>query len=366
MIPYSRQAIDDDDIAAVVSVLKGDWLTTGPHVEQFERTVAEAVEAEHAVAFANGTAALHGAAAAAGLGQGDLLVTSALTFVASANCGRFVGADVALADIDERTLNLDPATLPAPGRGQADAIVPVHYAGLPFDVTQLPYRPRVLIEDAAHALGARTPDGPVGNCARSDMTMLSFHPVKHVTTGEGGIITTNSADLAAALRRFRSHGSVPKPDKGGWYYEVESLAYNYRLTDLQAALGASQMTKLERFVTRRNELAERYREKLAGFPLQLPPAAPDGYRHAYHLFPIRVAERRRVYDGLRERGIGVQVHYVPVYRHPIHAHLGPASRYPATEAAYDGLLSIPLFPTLTEDEQDRVVHALAEVLEGTR
>ena len=363
MIPYSRQAIDDDDIAAVVDVLKGDWLTTGPHIEQFERAVADAVEAEHAVAFANGTAALHGAGAAAGLGPGDLLVTSALTFVASANCGRFAGADVALADISPDTLNLDPATLPTAADRPIDALVPVHFAGLPFDLSTLAARPaRVVIEDAAHALGARTPDGPIGNCARSDMCIFSFHPVKHVTTGEGGMVTTNSAELADALRRFRSHGTVPKREHGGWYYEVESIGFNYRLTDMQAALGTSQMAKLERFVQRRNELAERYRERLAGLPLTLPPAAPDGFRHAYHLFAIRVADRRRVYDELRARSVGTQVHYVPVYRHPLYAHLGPPERYPETEAAYEGLLSLPLFPTLTEDEQDEVVAALEEIL----
>lgn len=357
MIPYGRQHVDDEDVAAVVRVLRGDWLTQGPAITQFEHAVAERVEARFAVAFANGTAALHGAAAAAGLGPGDLLVTSPLTFVASANCARYVGADVALVDIDPTTLLLDPRAVPT-----CDALVAVHYAGLPVDLAALPHRPRVVIEDAAHALGASTPDGPVGNCARSDMCMFSFHPVKHVTTGEGGIITTNDPDLVDALRRFRSHGTVPKPEQGGWYYEVEELGFNYRLTDIQAALGTSQLSKLDAFVDRRNELADRYRRLLADDDLLLPPAAGDGWRHAYHLFPIRVEQRRAVYDHLRTAGIGVQVHYVPVHRHPTFAHLGPGERYPEAERAYEGLLSLPMFPALTDEDQDRVVAALRVAL----
>jgi perosamine synthetase len=360
VIPYGRQSVDDDDIAAVVRVLKGDWLTSGPAIEEFEAAVAERVGALHAVAFANGTAALHGAIAAAGIGTGDVVATTPLTFVASANCARYQGASVALVDIDPSTLLLDLSHLP-----DCDALVAVHYAGLPCDLRRLQdlaHRPRVVIEDAAHALGATTPDGPVGNCAHSDMCMFSFHPVKHVTTGEGGIITTNSPELAGRLRRFRSHGMVPKPEQGGWYYEVEDTGYNYRLTDIQAALGTSQMQKLDRFLQRRRELADRYRDLLAPLPLTLPPGPPPGFEHAYHLFPIQVDDRRRVYDDLRARGIGVQVHYVPVHRHPLYAHLGPPERYPHAEHAYDRLLSLPLFPSLTDEEQAQVVDALGEVL----
>lgn len=353
MIPYSRQAIDDDDIAAVVTVLNGDWLTGGPAVAEFEEQIAATVEARHAIAFSNGTAALHGAMSAAGIGPGDLVITSPLTFIASVNCARYVGAEVALADIDPETLLLDVAELP-----QCDAVIPVHYAGLPVDLGALPYRPRIIVEDAAHALGARTGDGPVGNCARSDMCMFSFHPVKHVTTGEGGIITTNDPELAARLRRFRSHGTIPMPQNGGWYYEAVETGFNYRMTDLQAALGTSQLRKLDRFVTRRRELADRYRSLLADLPLVLPPGDIGQRKHAYHLFPIRVDDRGGVYDRLRKRGIGVQVHYVPVHHHPVTAHLGPAGRYPNCEQAYAQLLSLPLFPTLTDDEQDEVVAAL--------
>jgi len=358
VLPYGRQLVEADDIDAVVEVLRGDWLTCGPHVEEFERAVRARTGARHAIAFANGTAALHGALSVAGIGPGDRVLTSPLSFVASANCARYVGASADFVDIDPATLNLDPAAV-----GTCDALVAVHYAGLPVDLSRLRHRPRVVIEDAAHALGAATPDGPVGNCARSDMCMFSFHPVKAVTTGEGGVITTNSDDLADALRRFRSHGTVNRPERGGWYYEVETLGFNYRLTDLQAALGTSQLTKLERFVTRRNELAARYRELLAPLPIELPPAAPAGVRHAYHLFAVRVPQRRAVYETMRAAGIGVQVHYVPIYEHPLYADTGrTGADFPETERAYGGLLSLPLFPALREADQDHVVEVLAKSL----
>lgn len=356
MIPYGRQSIDDDDIAAVVAVLHGDWLTQGPAVEAFEAAVADRVGARHAVAFANGTAALHGATAATGLGPGNLVVTSALTFVASANCARYVGADLGFVDIDPATLNLDPRKVPA----DADALVAVHYAGLPVDLSLLPQRPRVVIEDAAQALGASTPDGPVGNCARSDLCVFSFHPVKSITTGEGGLVTTNDDALADRLRMFRSHGTRRRPDVGGWCYDVESLGFNYRLSDLHAALGTSQLVKLDGFVARRGALAERYRHLLAELPIQLPPSAGAGWGHAHHLFVVRVPERRRIYDELRAEGVGVQVHFVPVHHHPLYA--GVAATLPATDAAYEELLSLPLFPALTEGEQDTVVAALARAL----
>lgn len=358
MIPYGRQSIDEDDIAAVVDVLRGDWLTQGPHIADFEERLAATVEARHAVAFANGTAALHGAAAVTGLGPSDVVATSALTFVASANCARYVGAQVALVDIDPDTLVLDPARVP----GECDALVAVHYAGLPVDLSALRHRPRIVIEDAAHALGARTPDGPVGNCARSDMTMFSFHPVKHVTTGEGGVITTNDDELATQLRRFRNHGIVPRPEVGGWYYKVEALGFNYRMTDIQAALGTSQLRKLKGFIDRRRELAARYRRLLVDVDVVLPPEPKAGFEHAYHLFPVRVPDRDRVYGELRAAGIGVQVHYVPVHHHPAFAECRGAEALPNTDTAYAGLLSLPLFPSLTEGEQQAVVDALRSAL----
>lgn len=362
-IPYGKQWVDEDDVAAVVEVLHSDWLTQGPKLEAFERAVAERVGAAHAVAFANGTAALHGCAAAAGLGPGDTVVTSPLTFMASANCARYVGADVVLVDIERETLNLDLGRVPA----GADAVVAVHYAGLPADLRRLDARPRVVIEDAAHALGASTPDGPVGNCAHSDMCAFSFHPVKPVTTGEGGIVTTNDDDLAARLRRFRNHDIEPCPERGAWAYAISALGFNYRMTDLQAALGLSQMKKLDSFVARRNELAARYRTLLADLPVGLPPAAPEGFTHGYHLFPIQVDDRRSVFDGLRAAGIGVQVHYVPVHHHPISADIEVAPGDLAVcDAVYERLMSLPLYPTLTEADQDRVVSTLAGLVDGER
>ena len=358
-IPYGRQSIDESDISAVEAVLCGAWLTQGPAVEAFEEAVALKVQARHAVAFSSGTAALHGCTAVAGLGPGDLVVTSPLTFMASANCARYVGARVGLVDIRPETLNLDMAQIPA----EADAVVAVHYAGLPLDLRGMKVRPRVVIEDAAHALGVSTPDGPVGNCARSDMCMFSFHPVKPITTGEGGIVTTNDDSLAHKLRQFRTHDIERTPDHGAWTYRISELGFNYRMTDIQAALGLSQLTKLDTFIQRRNELADRYRAMLASLPVVLPPEAPPGFTHGYHLFAIRVRDRERVFDGLRSAGIGVQVHFVPIHHHPISADIGVGpDDLPACEEAYEQLISLPMFPDLTEAEQDRVVATLATLV----
>jgi perosamine synthetase len=355
VIPYGRQSVDDDDVAAVVNVLRGDWLTQGPHIEEFEAALREVTEARHVVAFSNGTAALHGAMAAANIGPGDLVATPSLTFAASANCARYVGADVTFVDIDPKTWNIDLAAIPP-----CDAVVAVHYAGLPVELSALKSRPRVVIEDAAHALGASTPDGPVGNCASSDMCMFSFHPVKAVTTGEGGAITTNSDDLAEALRAFRSHGVRRPEGLAPWEYEIATLGYNYRLTDIAAALGTSQLRKLCQFIDRRQHLAARYKDRLAHLPIGLPPDGGPSVHHARHLFPVLVPDRRRVYEEMRAAGIGVQVHYVPVHRQPIYAKV--AATLPETDRIYDTVLSLPLYPALSEVEQDHVVATLESVL----
>jgi dTDP-4-amino-4,6-dideoxygalactose transaminase len=358
MIPYGRQHVDDGDVDAVAEVLRSDWLTQGPTVERFEQALAEHVGAQHAVAFSSGTAALHGAAHVAGLGPGDLVATSPLTFIASANCARYVGATPYLVDVEQTTWNLDLAAVP----DGAAATVPVHYAGLPVDLAAWTRPTEVVIEDAAHALGATTPDGPVGNCARSDMTCFSFHPVKPITTAEGGMVTTNDADLAERLRRFRSHGTERRPSEGGWAYAAVELGFNYRLSDVHAALGLHQLPKLERFIVRRNEIAAHYRDRLSGL-VGLPPAAPGGFRHGYHLFPVLVPERRRVYDELRGKGVAVQVHYVPVHHHPVAASdPRPSAGLPTCEAIYEQVLSLPVYPDLTDDQVDEVVRALEAVV----
>ena len=358
MIPYGRQCVDDDDIAAVVQVLKGDWLTRGPAVEAFEAALAERVEARHAVAFANGTAALHGAVAVSGIGPGDSVATSALSFAASAACAAYVGATPVYVDIDPTTMNMATDSVPE----DIEALVAVHYAGLPVDLAALNHRPRVLIEDAAQALGATTPDGPVGNCARSDMTCFSFHPVKTITTGEGGAVTTNDDDLAERLRAFRHHGLRPVPEEGPWATRIDEIGFNYRLTDMQAALGTSQLYKLDRFLDRRETLARRYDEALADLDVVLPPAAPAGTVHGRHLYPVLVEHRAEVVAQLHARDIGVQVHHVPIHHHPAYAAGATPEDLPLTESVYAHVLSLPLFPDLTVDEQDIVLRALEAVL----
>ena len=363
MIPYGRQSIDAEDIAAVVDVLGSDFLTQGPAIEQFEAALCEVTGAKFAVAVSSGTAALHAAMHAGGIGPGDTVVTSPLSFAASANGARYVGASVDFVDIESDTLNLDPTAVP----DGVDALVAVHYAGLPVDLRRVSNRPRLVVEDAAHAIGAATPDGPVGNCAHSDMCCFSFHPVKTVTTAEGGAITTNSPDLADRLRRFRHHGIVKQPGDPFWKYDIVDLGYNYRLTDVHAALGVSQLRKLDRFIAARTAIAERYRAAFADDErIQLPPAPADGFVHGYHLFPIRVAARDEVFDRLRALGIGVQVHYVPTYRFSdfASADLGP-ERFPVTEAEFERLISLPMYPGLTVADQEQVVAAVREsVLES--
>jgi perosamine synthetase len=360
MIPYGRQSIDAADIDAVADVLRSDWLTQGPTVDRFEDAIAERVEARHAVAFSSGTSALHGAAFAAGWGPGDQVFTSPLTFMASANCARYVGARPRLVDIDAATLNLDVSQVPR----DADGVVPVHYAGLPVDLAAIDVDRTKVVEDAAHALGASDPSGPIGNCAHSAMCCFSLHPVKPITTAEGGVVTTNDDELNDRLRRFRSHGIVHKPELGGWYYEISDVGYNYRLTDVQAALGLSQLTKLDRFIARRNEIASHYREVLANLPIGLPPAAPQGFVHGYHLFAVQVSNRRQVYERLRSAGVATQVHYVPIHHHPVSIDTGVSARdLPVCNAVYDRLLSLPIFPDLTDEHVGAVVAALTRSID---
>lgn len=358
-IPYGRQSIHPDDVAAVDSVLTSDWLTQGPAVPAFEDAVAERVGARYAVAFSSATAGLHAATAVSGIGPQDVVHTSPITFIASANCARYVGARPALLDIDPDTWNIDTSLVD----DHVESLVAVHFAGLPMELGNLPHRPKVLIEDAAHALGASSSAGPVGNCADSDMAVFSFHPVKPITTGEGGMVTTNSQALADALRTFRSHGIVRTDEPDSWEYDARSLGFNYRMTDIQAALGLSQLSRLDSFIERRNKLSERYRQLLQDLPVDLPPSATEGALHGYHLFVIGVDNRREVFRKLRESGIGVQVHYVPVHHHSVSSDIEvPPEGFPHSDSYYERAISIPLFPDLTNEEQDFVVDRLREIL----
>jgi|SRR5215218_208514 len=378
-LPYGRQEIGDEDVAAVAAALRDPMITQGPLVERFEAAFAESVEASYAVAFANGTAALHGAAFAAELGPGDESITTAITFAASANCARYVGADVRLLDVDRATWNLDVVAAAAAAGERTRAVVAVSFAGLPVDLSPLqPLRERgiAVIEDASHAIGAHRSRIPVGaDAGGADMTTFSFHPVKTMTTGEGGMVTTGSAELAERLRAFRTHGihrdgGAAGPHDGAWWYEQRELGFNYRITDFQCALGISQLGRVDAWVERRNEIAARYRELLNGEErIELPPEPPAGSRHGRHLLPIRVRAgaqaRLAVFDALRAAGIGVQVHYIPLYRFPYWRERGGASAEtcPESERYYAGAISLPMFPGLTDADVTRVRDALLAALE---
>jgi UDP-4-amino-4,6-dideoxy-N-acetyl-beta-L-altrosamine transaminase len=383
MIPYGRQHISEADVAAVTDVLRSDYLTQGPAVPRFEHALAARCGARHAVAANSGTSALHLACRALALGPGDWLWTSPNTFAASANCALYCGARVDFVDIDPGTLNLSIAALEtkleqAERLGRLPRVlVPVHFAGLPCDMAAVGrlsqrYGFRV-VEDASHALGAAAPDHPVGACRFSDITVFSFHPVKIVTTGEGGAALTNDPALAQRMALLRSHGITREAglmegeNEGPWYYQQVDLGYNYRMTDIQAALGASQLQRLDAFLTRRRELAERYRATFAaGWPLDMQDT-PAAYASAWHLCVVRLheaARRRVVFDALRGAGIGVNVHYIPVHLHPWYRRLGfKPGDFPAAEGYYAGALTLPLHPGLTEAEHLRVIAALAAVLD---
>jgi UDP-4-amino-4,6-dideoxy-N-acetyl-beta-L-altrosamine transaminase len=375
-IPYGRQEITEADVEAVAAALRADLITQGPRVAELESALATYLGASHAVALSSGTAALHAAAFAAGLGPGDEVITSPITFAASANCARYLGADVRFVDIDPATWNLDTAAAAASTGERTRAIVPVSYAGLPVDLAPLAdVRERVtVIEDGCHAIGGHRDGLKVGGDGGADLTAFSFHPVKSMTTGEGGLVTTADAELAARVGLFRTHGITRDgiergPDDGPWYYEMQALGFNYRITDVQCALGLSQLKRLDAWVERRNRIAALYRELLAGEQrIELPPAAPPGWLHGHHLFPIRVrdgaAARKRAFESLQAAGIGVQVHYIPVYRLPYwRDQVGaPQDACPNAEELYSGLISLPMFPGLADADVERVVEALDQAL----
>lgn len=384
MIPYGRQSINEADIEAVVEVLRSDWLTQGPTVPAFEKAVAGELGAGHAVAVNSGTSALHVACLALGLGPGDLSWTVPNTFVASANCARYCGADVDFVDIDTFTWNMSvPLLKEKLARSQKEGrlpkvVIPVHFAGQPTEQEAIwelaqEYGFKVL-EDATHAIGGSRNGEPVGSCRWSDVTVFSFHPVKIITSGEGGMALTNDDELARRLSMFRSHGIAREPatlthtSESIPYYEQVELGFNYRMTDIQAALGASQLERLDGFVERRNALARRYDRALANLPLRLP-KVQAGNRSAFHLYVVRLktdettVTHSYLFNELRRRGFMVQLHYLPVHLQPYYRDLGFApGQFPEAEAHGKSAISLPLFPALAESDQDKVVATLKAIL----
>lgn len=373
LLPYAHQVIDDEDVAAVAEALRSDWLTTGPRVPAFEAELAAATGARHAVAFSSGTAALHGAAAVAGIGPGDEAITTPMTFAATANAVLYTGATPVFADVRPDDLLLDPAAVDAAVTPATKAIIPVDYAGHPADYPALraiadaaPAGEVLLIADAAHSLGATLDGRPVGTLA--DLTVLSLHPAKILTTGEGGAVLTDRDDLADALRRFRNHGiSTELGERRDWTYAMVELGYNYRLTDIAAALGSSQIRRLDAFLARRRGLAARYLERLAGHPAVELPAIAPGADPAWHYLFVRLrldalrVGRAEVFRALRAEGIGVNVHYIPVHTHPYYRERFPGLTFPVAEAAYERLLTLPLHAGMTDADLDDVATALDKV-----
>ncbi len=377
MLPYGRQTVDEQDIGAVVEVLKSDWLTTGPKVAEFEAAWASRAGAGHAVAVSSGTAALHAASWAAGVGPGAEVIVPPITFAASANCVLYQGGRPVFCDVQPDTLNLDPSAVEAAVTPRTRAIVAVDYAGQPADLDELRAiagrHGLWLIEDAAHAIGATYKGQAVGSLA--DLTTFSTHPVKHVTTGEGGLITTADDEIAARLRWFRNHGITSdhrqRAEKGGWFYEMVDLGYNYRLPDINCALGLSQLARLDGWLARRRAIAARYDEAWAELPAVRPLAVRPEREPAWHIYPILLdpsrlrVDRARVFAALRAENIGVNVHYIPVYWHPYYARLGyQRGLCPIAEAAYECLLTLPLFPAMADRDVDDVLVAVRQVVEA--
>lgn len=372
MIPYGRQTLEKDDIEAVVRVLQSDYLTTGPMIAEFEKTVCEYTNTKYAVAVSNGTAALHAACFAAGIEPGDEVITSPITFAASANCVLYCGGTPVFADINPKTYNMDSADIERKITPKTKAIIAVHLAGQPCDMDAIhsiakKYR-LIVIEDGAHALGAEFKGKKIGGL--SELTTFSFHPVKPVTTGEGGMIMTNNKELYQRLLLFRSHG-ITRNEKfmtrndGPWFYQQLELGYNYRITDIQCALGISQMKKLDSFLQRRREIAKRYNESFSTVKNVITPYQCEESKSGWHLYIIQVKnrDRRTVFEEMRKKGIGVNVHYIPVYFHPYYRENGYLNvKCVAAEELYERMISLPIYPTLTEGEQQYVIQTVKELV----
>jgi perosamine synthetase len=375
-LPYGRQSVDEADIQAVVEVLRSDWLTTGPKVAEFEEAFARRVGAAHAVSFSSGTAALHAAAFAAGIESGDEAITTPMTFAATANCVLYQGATPVFADVSRDTLNLDPEQVEPRITPKTKAILPVDYAGHPADlaaIVEVARRHRlIVIEDACHALGAEYNRRAVGGLA--DMTVFSFHPVKHITTGEGGMVSTNSAQFAETLRRFRNHGissdARQRQSAGQWHYEMVLLGFNYRLPDFACALGIQQLKKLDANLARRREIAARYAAAFRELSGVIPPTVRPEANPAWHLYAIRLdlekltADRAQIFRALRAENIGVNVHYVPVHLHPYYRQqFGfTGGEFPVAEDAYSRLISLPMFHGMSEQDVEDVIQAVNRVV----
>lgn len=383
MIPYGRQDISEEDIQAVVDVLHSDFLTQGPTVPKFEKSVADYCNTQHAVAVNSATSALHIACLSLDVGKGDIVWTTPITFVASANCALYCGATVDFVDIDPQTYNMNVNRLSEKlAQAKKDGnlpkvVIPVHFSGQPCGMERIHKLSQQygfnIIEDASHAIGGRYKDEPIGNCLYSDITVFSFHPVKIITTGEGGMALTNDAELAKKMDLLRSHGitrdeadMTHEPD-GPWYYQQVDLGFNYRMTDIQAALGLSQMQRLNKFVSNRHTIAERYNKLLADLPLIIPFQQPESYS-SLHLYVIRIQldkvekTHREVFEALRDAGIGVNLHYIPVYHQPYYENLGFKKGYcPNAESYYSEVISLPMYPGLLETQQNKVIEELTKV-----
>ncbi|HLF18627.1 MAG TPA: UDP-4-amino-4,6-dideoxy-N-acetyl-beta-L-altrosamine transaminase [Candidatus Omnitrophota bacterium] len=395
-IPYGKQTIEDDDIEAVVEVLKSDWLTQGPKIAEFEEAIAKRVGAKYAVAVATGTAALHCACFAAGVGEGDEVITSPISFSASGNCALFLGAKVKFADIKPDTYCMDPKKLEKAITPRTKAIIPVDFTGQPCDMDEINAIARkhnlIVIEDAAHALGATYKDRPVGSL--TDMTIFSFHPVKHITTGEGGMVTTNDAQFAKKIKLFRTHGITNLDEdmllteqaadnentfnngeksktKAPWYYEMQALGFNYRITDMQCALGLSQLKKLDRFLKRRREIAALYDQAFSRSNKLIVPYQENDRQNTWHLYMVRLnpanlkKSRRKIFEELRAKKIGVHVHYIPIHFLPFYRDRFGYKRgdFPQAEKYYDTAITLPLYPAMSRRDCERVIEGLLSAVE---